>query len=108
MAVTTTPVTGPEVPGNRRFVTATVQFDASYPTGGEAVSLADLGLTRLDFMWVSPPAGDFTYVVAWDGSTTAPKIKVYWSPVNPQSYSPEVSNTTDLSAISVRVFAFGA
>jgi hypothetical protein len=54
MAATVSILTGPEVPGNRKFVTATVTFDSSYATGGEAISLVSLGLNRLDFLRLNP------------------------------------------------------
>lgn len=100
-------VTGPEVPGNRRFVTADVTFDSSYATGGEGISLSSLGLTRLDFMWVSPDDG---YVAQWDGSLTAPKIKLYREGDPGVTGGPlsEVGNATNVSTVTVKVFAFGA
>jgi len=105
MAASVSVVTGPEVPGNRKFVTADVTFDSSYATGGEAISVSSLGLTRLDFMWVSPDDG---YLPQWDGSLTAPKIKLYQ--VLPSMLQPlvEVADTTDVSSVVVKVFAFGA
>lgn len=99
-------VTGPEVPGNRKFVTADVTFDSSYATGGEAISVSSLGLTRLDFMWVSVGAG---YVPQWDGSLTEPKIKLYWVDTTTDGAPmAEVASTTDVSSVVVKVFAFGA
>jgi len=106
MAASVSIVTGPEVPGNRKFVTANVTFDSSYATGGEAISVSSLGLTRLDFMWVS---GDDGYVPQWDGSLTAPKIKLYWVDTTTDGAPmAEVASTTDVSSVVVKVFAFGA
>jgi hypothetical protein len=106
MAASVSVVTGPEVPGNRKFVTADVTFDSSYATGGEAISVSSLGLTRLDFMWVS---GDDGYVPQWDGSLTAPKIKLYWVDTTTDGAPmAEVASTTDVSSVVVKVFAFGA
>jgi hypothetical protein len=97
---------GPEVPGNRRFTVATVTFDSSYATGGEAISLAALGFTRLDFLWAVTDDG---YVPGWDGSTTAPKIKLFWVDTTTDGAPlAEVPSTTDVSTVSVQVFAFGA
>lgn len=106
MAASVSVVTGPEVPGNRKFVTADVTFDSSYATGGEAISVSSLGLTRLDFMWVSADDG---YLPQWDGSLTAPKIKLFWVDpnVNPQALQ-EVTATENVSSVVVKVFAFGA
>lgn len=106
MAASVSIVTGPEVPGNRKFVTATVTFDSSYATGGEAISLTSLGLNRLDFIWAVTQDG---YVPAWDGSTTAPKIKLFWVDTTTDGAAlAEVPSTTDVSAVVVRIFAFGA
>ena len=103
MAATTTINTGPEVPGNRKITTATVTFDSSYATGGEAIALADLGLLRLDHLVVDAGAG---YLAKWDGSTTAPKILLYRQTAATSALV-EVPNTTDMSAISVKVLALG-
>lgn len=106
MAATVSITTGPEVPGNRRLVTGTVTFDSSYPTGGEAISLGALGFTRLDFLATSTTDG---YVPAWDGSTTAPKIKMFWVDTTTDGAPMvEVTATTNLSTAVVRFLAFGA
>jgi hypothetical protein len=106
MAATVSVVTGPEVPGNRKFVTATVTFDSSYVTGGEAITASSLGLDRLDFIWAVTQDG---YVPSWNGSTTAPKIKLYWVDTTTDGAAlAEVASTTDVSAVVARIFAFGA
>lgn len=106
MAASVSIVTGPEVPGNRKFVTATVTFDSSYATGGEAISLTSLGLNRLDFMWAVTQDG---FVPSWDGSSTAPKVKLFWVDTTTDGAAlAEVPSTTDVSAVVVRIFAFGA
>lgn len=103
MAATTTINTGPEVPGNRKITTATVTFDSSYATGGEAITLIDLGLLRLDHLVVDAGAG---YLAKWDGSTTAPKILLYRQTAATSALV-EVPSTTDVSTISVKVLALG-
>lgn len=106
MAASVSINTGPEVPGNRKIVTATVTFDSSYPTGGEAISLVSLGLTRLDYLLVNPNNG---YSPVWDGSTTAPKIKMFWVDTTTDGAPQlEVTATTDLSTATVSLIAFGA
>ena len=106
MAATVSIVTGPEVPGNRKFVTATVTFDSSYVTAGEAISLVSLGLNRLDFLWADTTDG---YISAWDGSKTAPKIKLFWVDTTTDGAAlAEVASTTDVSTVVARIFAFGA
>ena len=106
MAASVSVTWGPEVPGNRKQVLGTVTFDSSYPTGGEAVSLADLGLSRLDWLSVSTTDG---YVPAWDGSASAPKIKMFWVDTTTDG-APlvEVTATEDLSTAVVRFHAIGA
>ncbi len=106
MAASVSVVTGPEVPGNRKFVTADVTFDSSYATGGEAISVSSLGLTRLDFMWVSPDDGSLPQS---DGSLTSPKIKLFGVDTTVDGAAlAEVASTTDVSSVAVKVFAFGA
>jgi len=104
MAASTVINTGPEVPGNRKITTATVTFDSSYATGGEAVALIDLGLVRLDHLVVDAGAG---YLAQWDGSLTAPKILLYRQTAATGALV-QVPSTTDVSAVSVKVLAFGA
>ena len=106
MAASVSILTGPEVPGNRKFVTATVTFDSSYATGGEAISLISLGLNRLDFLWADSTDG---YIPVWDGSTTAPKIELFWVDTTTDGAAlAEVPSTTNVSTVVARIFAFGA
>jgi hypothetical protein len=109
MAASVSIVTGPEVPGNRKFVTADVTFDAAYATGGEAISVSSLGLTRLDFMWVSSDDG---YLAQWDGSLTTPKIKLFYTDKDDVTVADgplsQVASAFDVSSVVVQVFAFGA
>jgi hypothetical protein len=95
-----------EVPGTRREVRGSVTFDSSYPTGGEAVTLAQLGLTRLDWLSVETTDG---YVPAWDGSTSAPKIKLFWVDTTTDGAPlAEVPSTTNVATVVVRFHATGA
>ena len=106
MAASVSILTGPEVPGNRKFVTATVTFDSSYATGGEAISLVSLGLNRLDFLWANSTDG---YIPVWDGSTTAPKIELFWVDTTTDGAAlAEVPSTTNVSTVVARICAFGA
>lgn len=45
------------VVGHQTIVTGTIAFDASYPTGGESFTAADLGLRTIDLMLVQSTAG---------------------------------------------------
>lgn len=89
--------------GNKKVCVGTVAFDSSYPTGGEAVSYANLGLANVDFVQVSSAAG---YVFEYDH--TNKKVKAYWVDTTTDGAAmAEVADTTDLSAVTARFFAFG-
>ena len=45
------------VHGNQRVVTLDVDWDSSYPRGGESLTPADLGLDRIDLILASPKDG---------------------------------------------------
>lgn len=47
MAIAAARVSGPTVPGNRKRTVTRITFDNAYPTGGEVVTPADLGLKRV-------------------------------------------------------------
>jgi len=83
--------------GDRKVIHATIAFDSSYPTGGEAITLADLGLKEVDFCMASPKAG---YVPEWDDANS--KMLMYWGDNNNASDGPliEVADTTNLAAIT--------
>lgn len=104
MAASVSITTGPEVPGNRKMVSGVITLDSSYVTGGEPVTLAQLGLSRLDFLCLTAGIG---YLPTWDGSTTAPKVLVYRQTAATGAFA-EVPATTDMSATTVRFLAYGA
>lgn len=104
MAASVSITTGPEVPGNRKEVVGVITLDSSYATGGEAVTLAQLGLNRLDYLMVTAGIG---YLPTWDGSTSSPKVLVYRQTAATGAFV-EVPSTTDMSATTVRFFAVGA
>ena len=104
MAASVSITVGPEVPGSRKEVFGVITFDSSYATGGEAVTLAQLGLSRLDWLMVNAGAG---YLPVWDGSTTTPKVLLYRQTAATGAFV-EVPSTTDMSAVTVRFKANGA
>ena len=104
MAASVSITTGPEVPGSRKEVVGVITLDSSYVTGGEAVTLAQLGLSRLDYLVVTAGVG---YLPTWDGSLTSPKILVYRQTAVTGAFA-EVPATTDVSAVTVRFLAIGA
>ena len=43
--------------GNLRYAKVTLDFDSSYPTGGESLTAADLGLRTIDFINIESKSG---------------------------------------------------
>lgn len=86
--------------------TANIATDSSYPTGGESLTPADLGLSTIKFLAASANAG---YVPEYD--YTNQKLKLYYGDNNNASDGPliEVPNTTDLSATvtGIKIYAVG-
>ena len=72
-------------------------YDDSYPTGGESLDVGSLALSRVGFFSANSTGG---YVFRYDHS--ADKIQAYRAG-NTNAVLAEASNTTDLSAITVRV-----
>ena len=95
---------GPEVAGSRKTVIGVITFDSSYATGGEALTLAQLGLTRLDWLELNAGIG---YLPTWDGSVSSPKVLLYRQTAATGAFV-EVPSTTDMSATTVRFNAVGA
>lgn len=95
---------GPEVPGSRKDVFGTITFDSSYDTGGEALTLTQLGVNRLDWLEVAGATG---YLAVWDGSTTTPKVLLYRQTTATGALV-EVPATTNVSTVTVRFRATGA
>lgn len=84
------------VSGDRREAIFDVTFDNSYPTGGEAITPRDFGLTSLDYI----------------DSNQAPGGKsVSWDPVNKKllvfSGATEATNASDQSTLTIRLHATG-
>lgn len=106
MALTYAALSTSTVPGDRKVRVGTLTFDSSYPTGGEAVTIASLGLTTLEAIIVNASGG---YNAVWDRSVTAPKILVYVGDNDAGADGPgaQVANTTDLSAVVVTYLAIG-
>lgn len=106
MAASVSITTGPEVQGSRKETVGVITFDSSYATGGEAVTLAQLGLSRLDYLIVTAVNGN---IPAWDGSTSSPKIKLFWVDTTTDGAPmAEVVSTTDVSSTTARFLAIGA
>lgn len=83
-----------EYEGNMRVWYGSITFDSSYPTGGEALSLASLGFSRQVFSVVAGPTTT-GHVGVWDLSKTAPKLLAFIGAGS--AALAEVSNGTNLS-----------
>jgi hypothetical protein len=91
------PITG--TPGSRVHETFTVTFDASYPTGGYAITAANLGLSTLDTIIPNGVDTSGTYLVSWNQATG--KLQLF------SALATEVTNATDVHTKSVTVAALG-
>ena len=90
------------VPGNNKYVIKTCTFDSSYATGGEELTATTLGLESLHFVALSMEKSG--YVAQYDYTNS--KIALYEAGAD-GAILDEVGNTTDVSAVVVRVLAFG-
>lgn len=103
MAVTYS-ITGFLSGGNESGSYGTITLDASYPTGGEAITARGVGLgiiTSLDL------EGDDGYVPHWD--STNDKIIMYYADYDAVADGAliQVADTTDLSAVILKFRAWG-
>lgn len=94
MAATVAPVAGiagqETPPGNYRRAFHVITFDASYPTGGYALTANQFGLTTL--FLVDPNPSSAAHPVIWN--TTTSKLQVF------TAQGAEVANATDLHTFS--------
>jgi len=90
------------VPGNNKYVIKRIQFDSSYASGGEALTATTLGLESLHIMICE--SEDSGYVAQYDYS--GEKLAIYEAGADAAALD-EVASTTDLSALYVRILAFG-
>lgn len=107
MALTIT-VVKQSVFGDQRIAFADVEFDDSYPTGGEPFDLEEIGLQTSHFMAIEPADG---YIVEYDRENGKLIVR---TPTNaasgdaePAAPADEVTSGTDLSSLSVRVMGIG-
>lgn len=94
-----------DVWGQKRAVFATVTFDSSYPTDGEAfdaLAKAALGLTEIFAVVPCGGAINVRYV------KSAGKLKAFWVDTTTDgAVMAEVVNTTDLSAQVITCLVIG-
>lgn len=90
--------------GKKRQVVTEVTMDSSYPTGGEAITAAQLGLSVVDVVTCSTNTG---HIAQYD--KTNAKIKLYYADYDAVADGAliQVPNTTDVSTVVVTCVAFG-
>lgn len=104
MALTLTKVGRANVIGNRDCVIVDVTFDSSYPSGGESLTAADLGLSKIEF--VSPGVTDTGYVTRYDYVNS--KLLAYDSDYSTSTDGPlQETGATNLSTADVRLVVIG-
>ena len=82
-----------------------VDFDSSYPTGGESLPASDLGLSVVDIVLPSPKSG---YIFEYDYTNS--KLKAYYADYDASADGAliEVASTTDLSGVTgVKLLVMG-
>lgn len=100
MSITAVRTYAPRPPGSEKITCTEVTFDSSYPTGGEPTTFGDLGLSNVVFAicQIKVPGG--TATAACDYDVTNQKIVAY-------NTTAQVGSGVDLSALVVKVLAFG-
>lgn len=103
--------------GNKRIVTADIDFDSSYPTEGEPMAPADVGLRGFDIVLTSAMslsntadedvAGDLGFSPTFDYVNE--KMIMTYSDLNGGADGPsiQVANAVDLTGVRVRALIVG-
>lgn len=94
--------------GAGKIVVVDITLDSSYPAGGEAFGISQLGLTDIWFASIvqKAPVNTTAYVFGWDN--TNKKITAYWVDTTTDGAPlAEVAADTDLSTVTVRCFFYG-
>lgn len=93
----------PQTMGQFKVAIKRITGDASsYAAGGYPLTAAQFGLTKIIEMTVQPTSG---YVPTWVGGTG--KLIVRWTGAGTAAVLAEVTNATDLSAVSFLAIAYG-
>lgn len=96
--------------GDIKYQVRKITFDNAYPTAGEALTAADLGLTDVIALIDLGPATastPFTRRVHLGYDDVNSKLQAYSSVASATEYAAEVANGTDLSSVIVRVMVLG-
>lgn len=83
--------------GGLKSWSGVITFDNSYPTGGEAITAANFGMSSISSVIIVPTGG--TRLFAWDKANS--KILVY------TALSTEAANASDQSSVSIQVLVLG-
>lgn len=104
-ATVTTVFSGSLLGAKQRISVTTITGDASYATGGYAITANQVGFSRITAVLVV--GANTGYVPVWDSTNS--KLKVFYADNNAvvDSALIEVPAATDLSAVSFTVLAFG-
>ena len=100
MALTVT-LTGDwaSISGNKNTVTGTLAFDSSYPTGGESLTAAAIGLGAIDFIQFAP-VGGVTPVVETSLPARTVNVKAYVPGATVGATGTETVDDTPLSGVA--------
>ena len=85
-----------------KYTIKRIQFDDSYPTGGESLTAGDLGFTAIHAIMIDTETSG--YIAQYD--YTNEKVEVYEAGADAAALD-EVANTTNLSAVYIRIVAYG-
>lgn len=105
MAITVaTVIPATKVGFKKRMSVTNITFDDSYPTGGEAVTPGNLGLTKIEAVIIN---GNTGHNLQWDQANK--KIKAYYADYDAVADGAliQVPDTTDLATVVATVVAFG-
>lgn len=96
--------------GDLKYQVRTVTFDNSYPTAGEALTAADLGLSDIIALFDLGPAVASTPItrkvdLRYDDVNA--KLQAYGSVAVATEFEAETANTTDLSTVINRILVLG-
>lgn len=105
MALTTTILDKPRVPGARRQVVAEVQFDSSYLEGGESLTAKELGLSRVEWAHCAILQGSESETVelGWAVYNTEKELLKLFN----YKTQKEIGSTKNVEKVKVQVVAYG-